>query len=111
MALVVVERPNCPRHDRFIRTHERKAPAVHQLAVVQISSELQFRFRGGHSLGVDLSPQTFQLLSVGKTVDGALKTPINSSPTKYWNQSNLEGGKVDSSSREVGNLDLQVGLH
>ena len=72
----MVKRADSPRHDRFIRTHERKAPAVHQLAVVQISSELQFRFRGGHSLGVDLSPQTFQLLSVGKSMDGALNESI-----------------------------------
>ena len=50
---------------------------------MKISSERQFGFSGGHSLGVDLSPQPFQLTSVGKTIDRALnfinKIVVNSS--------------------------------
>ena len=73
MALVVVERADCSGHDRFIRSHEGETPAVHQVAVVEISSKLKFWFSGRHPLWVDLSPQPFQFVSVGKTMDSALK--------------------------------------
>ena len=72
MALVVVERADCSGHDRFIRSHEGETPAVHQVTVVEVPPEFQFGFGGRHPLGVDLSPQSTQLLGVGKPVDGAL---------------------------------------